>query len=121
MALSLTDSFAGLALADDSDRIDGLDVERHAESAPSHDFRTLVRLVNDNERLFAELESIQMKIRAAWAYLAEPGHNPGLALTHLDRLRMKRSAVLSHLRANRIEARALLGRPLPGDEPMNYN
>jgi hypothetical protein len=70
------------------------------------EFGRVVRLVRDNERLFAELESVRSRARRAWAHLAQPGGNAGLALVQLDRLRAKRSALLAHLRANRAAARA---------------
>ena len=72
-------------------------------------FAALVRLVRDNERLAAELETTRSRTRRAWAYLAEPGCNVALAMAQLERLRARRSAILTHLRANRVEARAVLG------------
>jgi hypothetical protein len=121
MVSSTTESLAGNAIADEAEQLIGLDVEVRSDRAPVTDFRRLVRLVHDNERLLAELETVRTKIRQAWVYLSEPGSNPALAMTHLERLRMKRSALLAHLRSNRIEARILLGKALPNDESIELN
>lgn len=121
MVFSITESLSGNATAGEVGRLFGLDVEARPDHAPVTDFRRLVRLVHDNERLLAELETVRTKIRQAWVYLSEPGSNPALAMTHLERLRMKRSALLAHLRSNRVEARILLGKALPNDESIELN
>ena len=121
MVISMIDALTGNATAGDVGQLIGLDVEVRSTNAPVTDFRRLVRLVHDNERLLAELETVRTKIRQAWVYLSEPGSNPVLAMTHLERLRMKRSALLAHLRSNRIEARTLIGKALPGDDQIELN
>ncbi|MEW4570953.1 hypothetical protein AB1L88_24050 [Tautonia sp. JC769] len=121
MVSSLFESLAGNATAGDAEHVIGLDVEVRSDRAPVTDFRRLVRLVHENERLLAELETVRTKIRQAWAYVSEPGSNPALGMAHLERLRMKRSALLAHLRSNRIEARILLGKALPNDESIELN
>lgn len=121
MVFSTIDAFTGNATAGEAGHLIGLDVEVRSEHAPMTDFRRLVRLVHDNERLLSELETVRTKIRQAWVYLSEPGSNPALAMTHLERLRMKRSALLTHLRSNRIEARTLVGKALPDDDQIELN
>ena len=121
MVSSISESLTGTATAGGAEHVIGLDVEVRSDRAPLTDFRRLVRLVHDNERLLAELETVRTKIRQAWVYLSEPGSNPSLGLTHLERLRMRRSALLAHLRSNRIEARILLGKALPCDESIELN
>ena len=99
-----------------ADSIGRLDAEARADLDRIDDgeFGRLVRLVRDNERLTAELEATRSRAHRAWSYLAMPGANPALALAELERLRHKRSAILAHLRANRVAARALLGAGAPG-------
>ncbi|WP_169973542.1 hypothetical protein [Tautonia rosea] len=121
MVSSITDALTGNATAGEVERLIGLDVEVRSDHAPVTDFRRLVRLVHDNERLLSELETVRTKIQQAWMYLSEPGSNPTLAMTHLERLRMKRSALLAHLRSNRIEARLLVGKAVPDDEQIELN
>ncbi|CAN5602598.1 hypothetical protein BH23PLA1_BH23PLA1_14290 [soil metagenome] len=72
-------------------------------------FGRAVRLVQDNERLFAALHATTIQLRRARIYLADPTSNPTLAKLHLDRIRTRRSGILAQLRANRIEAQDLLG------------
>lgn len=98
-----------------------LDVEGRAGQANGDEFGRLVRLVRENERLLSELDRVRSQSRRAWAYLGEPGCNAALAMAQLERLRMRRSAVLAHLRANRVEARALLGRPPAGVDQIELN
>ncbi|RUL87251.1 hypothetical protein TsocGM_13590 [Tautonia sociabilis] len=88
---------------------------------PGDEFGRLVRLVRENERLHAELEAVRVRTNRAWAYLSEPGCNAALAMAQLDRLRLRRSALLAHLRANRIEARELLGGRPTADERVELN
>ena len=103
-----------LALGD-AERIAPLDVEARADPGRIDDeFGRLVRLVRVNERLTAELDETRARARRAWAYLATPGADPALAMAELQRLRPKRSAILAHLRANRLEAHALLKADTPG-------
>lgn len=121
MTLPTTEAYAGLATGVESGHYGLLEVESPSRHAPLIDFRRLVRLVQENERLLAELDSVRAKVRVAWSYASEPGSNASLAMAHLERLRLKRSALLTHLRANRIEARELLGRPTPGDDRIELN
>jgi hypothetical protein len=88
----------------ESSRIDGVG----SESPRS--FERLVRLLQSNERLFAEQTALLARIRAARAYLAQPDRNLKLGQVHLEHLRAKYSGVLAHLRANRLEANSLLER-----------
>ncbi len=81
------------------------------------DYRRLLALVGEGERLLAELDSNRSKARSAWAELARPGCNPPLAFARILRLRDRRSALLARLRSNRAEARGLLGRPADDEEP----
>lgn len=71
-------------------------------------FGRFVSVYQSNETLFAVLESVRQKIARAHAYLETPGSNPVLARAHIRQLKARRSAALTMLRANRIQARALL-------------
>lgn len=117
----MTDCVAGSTLASDVAIGSVLDVEVQPGRPVLDDFGRLVRLVRDNERLFSELEAVRSQARRAWSYFTEPGCNSALAIAQLDRLRMKRSALLAHLRANRVEARSLLGSTPPSDEDVELN
>jgi hypothetical protein len=71
-------------------------------------FGTMIALYQSNARLFGELDSVRRDLSRTLTYREMPGANPVLADARLSRLRARRSAVLTHLRANRIQARALL-------------
>ena len=73
-------------------------------------FGRFVTVYQSNEFLFAELESVKQKLARTNAYLETPGSNPVLARAQLRQLKARRSAVLTVLRANRLQARALLAR-----------
>lgn len=120
MAHQAIDAIAGGWSACDASWIGGLEVEAsgcEATTKTEDAFGRLVRLVRDNERLQAELDATRAKVRDAFDYLAAPNANPALALALLERLRLRRSALLAHLRANRVEARELLGHHAPGAGP----
>ena len=72
-------------------------------------FARLVSVYQSNEYLSAELKSADRNLARARAYLREPGANPALAAAHLQRVKARRSAALTLLRANRHRARILLG------------
>ncbi len=74
----------------------------------SHPFAIIVALYKSNEILLAELRSVNAKSAGAEAYLAQVGSNPHLGRAQILRLRIRRSAVLTLLRANRVQARAIL-------------
>ena len=76
------------------------------ESSPSPDdaFARLAALVRSNDRLQAELLTLDRRGHEARAYLARPDANPALGRARLDRVRDGRSRVLSALRSNRIAA-----------------
>jgi len=71
-------------------------------------FESLVHLYQSDALLLNELRSINLKVTQARDYLARVGSNPILGSVHLTRLRARRSAVLTVLRANRLEADRLL-------------
>ena len=79
-----------------------------AVAESSNPFANLVSLYKSNKILLAELTSLLKKSASARAYLDSTGCNPVLGGAQLVRLRVRRSAVLALLRANRIRARALL-------------
>jgi hypothetical protein len=69
-----------------------------------------VSVYQSNGFLSAELKSVTQKLSRARTYLESPGSNPILAHVHLQQLKAHHSAVLTLLRANRLQARALLAR-----------
>jgi hypothetical protein len=73
-------------------------------------FGQIVSVYQSNEFLFAELKTVREKLNCARAYLDAPGSNPVLAEARLLQLRARHSAVLTLLRANRLQARGLLAR-----------
>ncbi len=73
-------------------------------------FGRFVSVYQSNEILFAELESIKQNLARANTYLETPGSNPALAHAQIGRLKTRRSAALTMLRANRLQARALIAR-----------
>jgi len=98
-------------------RPEPLQVEPKTDPLEPRTFERLIRLVQENERLFDRLDANRAAAAECWTYLARPGSNTALALARLERLRTARSAILTRLRANRIEARELLGAEAPGAEP----
>ena len=76
---------------------------------PEDDFGRLIRIVESNERLFDGLRALTRRLEDARAYLAEPGCHRHLGQANLAYLKVKYSGVLALLRANRLEAQALLG------------
>jgi hypothetical protein len=80
-------------------------------SATTPEFGQIVALYQTNEILLSELEKAKKSQAFARVYLETPGSNPALAAAHLLRTRARHSAVLTMLRANRIQARSLVGQP----------
>lgn len=78
---------------------------------PHDAFGRIVALYQGNEFLLSELQNIRRKLASARAYRDTPGSNPALAQARLLQLRARHTAALTMLRANRHEARHLLGRP----------
>lgn len=80
-----------------------------AEAAEGGDLlNQLVSVYQSNEYLFSELKSVKKRLTQAQTYLKSPNPNTALALAHLNQLKARHSAVLTMLRANRLQARALL-------------
>jgi hypothetical protein len=83
----------------------------------------LIQIVRVNEHLLRELGGLNRRLDRAHLYLARPDSNPRFALSCIDHIRQKRSALLAHLRANRIESDQILGTrraapmPTPTDRP----
>jgi hypothetical protein len=88
------------------------------EPEASNDFALLVRLFQNNERLFAERQALLDRLQRARLYLADPHANLNLAKANLQHLKTKYSGILALLRANRREAQALLARleSVPGEK-----
>jgi hypothetical protein len=102
------------SFADDSGLQPAVPVEIGARPRvePPHDaFGRIVSLYRSNEFLFSELQNVKLKLARARVYRDTPGSNPVLAEAHVLQLRARHSAVLTMLRANRIEARRRLGHP----------
>ena len=82
------------------------------ESSPvldaSHPFAILIDLYQSNEILLTELRSVNVNHARAQAYLDQVGSNSQLGRAQILRLRTRRSAILTFLRANRLKARAIL-------------
>ena len=74
-------------------------------------FGSLVNVYQSNTCLLNELRSINLKVTRARDYLSRVGSNPVLGSAHLAHLRIRRSAVLTILRANRLQADRLLAGP----------
>ena len=96
------------------------------ESAPRPIFLVADRLVqiwSSNEREFAELRALRLKVAQTRAYLASPGCNRLLGHACLERLETLRRKHLAGLRANRRAAWELLaelGAELPSQvEPQS--
>ncbi len=90
----------------DRERAVGPQPSLHVE--PEGTLAVMARLIASNDRLMAEAQSIRRRIEEARAYLSQPGCHARLGAAYLDRLQLRRSAAMALLRANRIEARALL-------------
>ncbi len=73
-------------------------------------FGQCVSLYQSNKFLLTELKSLDRRLSSTQSYLESPGCNPLLARAHLRQLKTRRSAVLTLLRANRLQARLLLAR-----------
>jgi hypothetical protein len=71
----------------------------------------LAQLVTANDRLIDDLATSRTRIVAALTYLDKPDCNPRFGSVHLERCRTRHAAILAKLRANRIEALHLLGKP----------
>ena len=72
-------------------------------------FGRLVQITRDNDRLFAEMGALAVRLRRARAYLMEPGCNALFGRACLDRAKRRYALALLNLRANRIEALQILG------------
>lgn len=83
-------------------------IEDAADAPILDDFGRMVRLVQSNERLFAELRANRTRMAEARFYLARPDANTALGCARLEHLRARHSAILGQLRANRFEAWELL-------------
>ncbi len=81
-----------------------------ASLAPPDLFEQVVRLVQSNDRLFAERDALVAKLGRARTYLADPDCNRNFATAYLNHLKLKHSSVLALLRANRLQARQILDR-----------
>ena len=99
---------------------------REPESSPRPIFLVADRLVqiwSSNEREFAELRALRLKMARTRAYLASPGCNRLLGHACLERLETLRRKHLARLRANRRaawELMAELGAELaPPAEPQS--
>jgi len=102
------------------------DRPQEPESSPRPIFLVADRLVqiwSSNEREFAELRALRLKVAQTRAYLASPGCNRLLGHACLERLETLRRKHLAGLRANRRaawELMAELGAELPSQvEPQS--
>ena len=73
-------------------------------------FGRLVSIHQRNEILLQELSRVNTRLGKTHAYLASPGSASALGQAYLLRLRARRSAALTLLRASEFEARNLLSR-----------
>ncbi len=76
---------------------------------PDSPLTRMAAIIRSNDQLFAELDSLVTKLEDARRYLADAGCNQVLGEAAYRRLRAKYAGVLACLRANRLEARSLLG------------
>ncbi|GAC1467234.1 MAG: hypothetical protein NVSMB9_08610 [Isosphaeraceae bacterium] len=92
--------------------------ETPREDEGLQDFQRLVALYQINNHLLSELDSVGRALIQARIYQDSAGSNPVLAAARTLHLKVKRSAVLSLLRANRVKSRPFLARrgnrPQPG-------
>jgi hypothetical protein len=82
-------------------------------------FGRIVALYQSNELLLSALQKVKKNQNSARAYLETSGSNPALAEAYLLQLKAKHSAVLTMLRANRIQARQVLDRPRSGCDALS--
>jgi hypothetical protein len=68
-----------------------------------------VQILRSSERLLAALHSLEIQLGRTRVYLADPGCNRAVGDVRLSQLKAKHSGILALLRANRLEARQLLG------------
>jgi len=101
---AMTEGFRGGAVMEAAPGLETAGMGRAADP-----FGRLVGIMKSNERLFADLRALEVKIGQAKSYLAAPDSHLPLALANLDRLKSKHSGLLALLRANRIEALVALG------------
>lgn len=78
------------------------------EELGAHELGRMVLLVRSNDRLFDDLRANHARIAEALAYLSRDDANKALGWARMARLRDRHSAILTKLRANRIEGRRLL-------------
>ena len=69
----------------------------------------IVQIIRSNAELYERLDRLVERIAGVRRYLVRPDCNTVLARAELARLKSNYSAVLIRLRANRVEARGLLG------------
>jgi hypothetical protein len=86
-----------------------------SETVPE-DFGRVVALYQGNEHLLSELQKVRERLIRASTYLRSPGCNRVLGEAHLLQSKARHSALLAMLRANRVAARRLLGRPFASDD-----
>ncbi len=78
------------------------------DGEPETDLARLARLIRSNDRYLGELRGLRARLALAREFLADPASPAHLARAYHDRVRARQSRVLALLRANRIEALALL-------------
>ncbi len=90
-------------------------MERPAEEkeAQTNLFERLAELVRDNDELLVEFQRVRAQAAAAMRYLAKPKANSRIAGLWLERLRVRRRAVLERWDQNhrQLWALGLLDRP----------
>ncbi len=90
---------------------------RTIERRGTNPLERLCQLTRSNDGLMADLAASRDRIDRAREYLDSPGANARFGSAHLERCRGKHSAILAGLRANRIEALALLAAAGPPAAP----
>ncbi len=73
-------------------------------------FARLVEIVRQNDELLDRVETLSKRLSQARGYAADPLANRTLAATLIDRARANYAEALGDLKANRIEAFAILRR-----------
>jgi hypothetical protein len=86
------------------------DVADSGAKVATGDFDRMVVLLRSNERLFGTLEGVSQRLHEVRAYLAQDDCNHSLARECYRYWQTRHSGVLTQLRANRLEARHVLGR-----------
>jgi hypothetical protein len=76
---------------------------------PANPLERIVQIIRSNAELYERLDRLVERIAGVRRYLARSDCNALLARAELARLKSNYSAVLTRLRANRVEARGLLG------------